>query len=160
MYPFLFFHRLISEDSLRRYVNYASESCIQELLSASVSSRVGGDDGWKVLATEDNVEISKRCSGSLHVFRSRWLLRSVSLEQFMTVANAIDAAKVRFYCLIKHQSKYIITSNVFHLPRAAMGRGSCGSQIYQSSRRQLEHHSSPVRLCIKAIVQEPGVRCV
>ncbi|KAH7670807.1 START domain-containing proteins involved in steroidogenesis/phosphatidylcholine transfer protein [Dioscorea alata] len=84
---------LISEDSLRRYVNYASESCIQELLSASVSSRVGGDDGWKFLAIEDNVEISKRCSGSPHVFRSRWLLRSVSLEQFMTVANAIDAAK-------------------------------------------------------------------
>uniref|UniRef100_A0A1D1Y5T6 PCTP-like protein n=2 Tax=Anthurium amnicola TaxID=1678845 RepID=A0A1D1Y5T6_9ARAE len=83
----------ISEDSLRRYVSYASESCIQELLSASDSSRVGGNDGWKLLALEDGVEISKRCSGSLHVFRSRWLLRSVSPQQFMTVANAIDAAK-------------------------------------------------------------------
>ncbi|KAE9446771.1 hypothetical protein C3L33_21335, partial [Rhododendron williamsianum] len=50
----------ISEDSLRRYVFFASESCIQELLSASDSNRVGNcSDGWK----------------------------------FITVANAIDAAK-------------------------------------------------------------------
>ncbi|XP_078155849.1 polyketide cyclase/dehydrase and lipid transport superfamily protein [Carex rostrata] len=83
----------ISEDSLRRYVSYASESCIQELLSASDSSREIGDDGWKVLAFENGVEISKRRSGALHVFRSRWLLQSVSLQQFITVANAIDAAK-------------------------------------------------------------------
>lgn len=39
------------------------------------------------------MEISKRRSGSLHVFRSRWLLRSVSHQQFVAVANAIDAAK-------------------------------------------------------------------
>ncbi|XP_010252256.1 PREDICTED: PCTP-like protein [Nelumbo nucifera] len=84
----------ISEDSLRRYVYFASESCIQELLSASVSNRVGnGNDGWKVLALDNGVEISKRRSGSLHIFRSRWLLRSVSPQQFITVANAIDAAK-------------------------------------------------------------------
>ncbi|KAF3321743.1 PCTP-like protein [Carex littledalei] len=83
----------ISEDSLRRYVSYASESCIQELLTASDSSREIGDDGWKVLAFENGVEISKRRSGALHVFRSRWLLQSVSLQQFITVANAIDAAK-------------------------------------------------------------------
>ncbi|EHA8589339.1 putative START domain-containing protein 10-like [Cocos nucifera] len=86
--------RSVSEDSLRRYVSYASESCIQELLSASDSSWAGGGDGWKVLALENGVEISKRCSGSLHVFRSRWVLHSVSLQQFITVANAIDAAKV------------------------------------------------------------------
>ncbi|XP_010912724.2 uncharacterized protein [Elaeis guineensis] len=83
----------VSEDSLRRYVSFASESCIQELLSASDSSRTEGGDGWKVLAFENGVEISKRCSGSPHVFRSRWLLRSVSSQQFITVANAIDAAK-------------------------------------------------------------------
>ncbi|XP_038986750.1 uncharacterized protein LOC103701607 isoform X2 [Phoenix dactylifera] len=83
----------VSEDSLRRYVSYASESCIQELLSASDSSRAEGGDGWKVLAFENGVEISKRCSGSPHVFRGRWLLRSVSPQQFITVATAIDAAK-------------------------------------------------------------------
>ncbi|KAJ6342994.1 hypothetical protein OIU77_024079 [Salix suchowensis] len=86
----------ISEDSLRRYVHFASESCIQELLSASDSNRIGnvGNDGWKILSDLDNgVEISKRRSGSFHTFRSRWLLRSVSPQQFITVANAIDAAK-------------------------------------------------------------------
>nr|XP_009379906.2 PREDICTED: PCTP-like protein isoform X1 [Musa acuminata subsp. malaccensis] len=83
----------VSEDSLRRYVTYASERCIQELLSASESSRAGGGDGWKVLAFQNGVEISKRSAGSLHVFRSRWLLRSVSPQQFIVVATAIDAAK-------------------------------------------------------------------
>nr|GMC97837.1 PCTP-like protein [Ipomoea batatas] len=80
----------ISEDSLRRYVFNASENCIQELLSASDS----GDRGWKILGIDNGgVEISKRRSGSLHTFRSRWLLNSVSPQQFMTVANAIDAAR-------------------------------------------------------------------
>ncbi|WOK97397.1 PCTP-like protein [Canna indica] len=83
----------VSEDSLRRYVTFASERCIQELLSASESGRGGGGDGWKNVAFENGVEISKRSSGSLHVFRSRWLLRSVSPKQFIMVANAIDAAK-------------------------------------------------------------------
>ncbi|RWW26968.1 hypothetical protein GW17_00008632 [Ensete ventricosum] len=86
--------RSVSEDSLRRYVTYASERCIQELLSASESSRAGGGDGWKVLAFQNGVEISKRSAGSLHVFRSSWLLRSVSPQQFIVVATAIDAAKV------------------------------------------------------------------
>lgn len=74
---------------------FASESCIQELLSASDSNRQfgSGNDGWKVLTLDNGVEISKRRSGSLHTFRSRWLLRSVSPQQFITVANAIDAAK-------------------------------------------------------------------
>ncbi|XP_031490632.1 uncharacterized protein LOC116257786 [Nymphaea colorata] len=82
----------ISEESLRRYVHYASESCIQDLLSASDPSKV---DGWKVVALNaGGVEISKRdSSGSHPVFRSRWLLRSVSAQQFITVANAIDAAR-------------------------------------------------------------------
>ncbi|KAL6658596.1 hypothetical protein ACP70R_004182 [Stipagrostis hirtigluma subsp. patula] len=85
----------ISEDSLRRYVSYASESCIQELLAASDSGRGGGDDdgGWKVLVYQNGVEISRRRSGPAHVFRSRWLLHDVSPEQFMAVANAVDAAK-------------------------------------------------------------------
>ncbi|KAG2556619.1 hypothetical protein PVAP13_8NG091000 [Panicum virgatum] len=86
----------ISEDSLRRYVSYASESCIQELLAASDSGRGaggGGDDGWKVLVYQNGVEISKRRAGPAHVFRSRWLLQDVSPEQFMAVANAVDAAK-------------------------------------------------------------------
>lgn len=92
--------RSISEDSLRRYVFYASENCIQELLSASDSNKLGAgngnnnNDGWKIVANENGVEISKRRSGSLHTFRSRWLLKSVSPQQFITVANAIDAAKV------------------------------------------------------------------
>ncbi|GKV46698.1 hypothetical protein SLEP1_g53675 [Rubroshorea leprosula] len=84
----------ISEDSLRRYVQFASESCIQELLSASDTNRYGnGNDGWKVVTLDNGVEISKRRSGSLHAFRSRWLLRSISPQQFITVANTIDAAK-------------------------------------------------------------------
>lgn len=75
-------------------MSYASESCIQELLSASDSSRADSFGSWKVLSVDDGGEISKRRSGSLHVFRSRWLLRSVSAKQFIAVANAIDAAKV------------------------------------------------------------------
>lgn len=75
---------------------YASENCIQELLSASDSNSVGSaNDGWKVLGIDNGIEISKQRSGSLHTFRSRWLLKSVSPQQFITVANAIDAAKVR-----------------------------------------------------------------
>lgn len=73
-------------------MHFASESSIQELLSASDSNR--SHDGWKVLNLIDNgVEISKRRSGSLHAFRSRWRLKSLSPQQFITVANAIDAAK-------------------------------------------------------------------
>ncbi|KAE8680850.1 endoglucanase 25-like [Hibiscus syriacus] len=84
----------ISEDSLRRYVQFASESCVQELLmSASSENSSRGGDGWKILSRNNGVEISKRRSGSLHIFRSRRLLRSVSPQQFITVANAIDAAK-------------------------------------------------------------------
>lgn len=84
----------ISEDSLRRYVKYASENCIQELLSASDSSRNGNEsDGWKILTLDEGMEISKRRSRSFHIFRSRWLLRSVAPQQFIAVANAIDAAK-------------------------------------------------------------------
>ena len=82
-------------------MHFASESCIQELLSASDSNRAANDnDGWKVLTLENGVEISKRRSGSLHTIRSRWLLRSVSPQQFITVANAIDAAKVNLNFLI------------------------------------------------------------
>lgn len=94
--------RSISEDSLRRYVFHASENCIQELLSASDSNTV---DGWKVVGIEDGVEISKRRSGSLHTFRSRWVLKSVSPHEFITVANAIDAAKEWDADLV--QGKYI-----------------------------------------------------
>jgi hypothetical protein len=87
--------RSISEDSLRRYVSYASESCIQELLAASSDSGRGGDDdGWKVLVYHNGVEISKRRTGPAHVFRSRWLLQDVSPEQFVAAASAVDAAKV------------------------------------------------------------------
>lgn len=92
-------YRSISEDSLRRYVFHASENCIQELLSASDTNNrdesfVVQNDGWKVVAMENGVEISRRRSGSLHTFRSRRVLKSVSPQQFITVANAIDAAKV------------------------------------------------------------------
>ncbi|KAM7474434.1 hypothetical protein LguiB_021677 [Lonicera macranthoides] len=98
--------RSISEDSLKRYVFFASENCIQELLSASVSNKVGnGSDEWKVLAVDNGVEISKRRSGSFHTFRSRWLLRSVSPQQFITVATAIDAAKQWDQDLV--EAKYI-----------------------------------------------------
>lgn len=93
------YNRSISEDSLRRYVLHASENCIQELLSASDSNRAGSismsEDSWKIVGVENGVEISKRRSGSLHTFRSRWVLKSVSPQQFITVANAIDAAKVK-----------------------------------------------------------------
>ena len=87
-------------------MRFASESCIQELLSASDSNRAGNaDDGWKVLTLENGAEISKRRSGSLHTFRSRWLLRSVSPQQFITVANAIDAAKVNLKFPINDDKK-------------------------------------------------------
>lgn len=94
--------RSISDDSLRRYVHFASESCIQELLSASDCKSVGNEnDGWKLLAYDNGVEISKRRSGSFDTFRSRWLLTSVSPQQFITVANAIDAAKAcLFSCFL------------------------------------------------------------
>lgn len=91
----IFVKRSISEDSLRRYVQFASESCIQELLAASDTNRGNGNDEWKVLTLDNGVEISKRRSGSFHTFRSRWVLTSVSPQQFITVANAIDAAKVK-----------------------------------------------------------------
>lgn len=95
------FQRSISEDSLRRYVQFASESCIQELLAASDTNKGNGNsDGWKVVTLDNGVEISKRRSGSLHTFRSRWVLRSVSPQQFITVANAIDAAKVNINFLM------------------------------------------------------------
>jgi len=82
-------------------VQFASESCIQELLAASDTNRGKDNDGWKVLTLDNGVEISKRRSDSLHTFRSRWILRSVSPQQFITVANAIDAAKVNVKFLIK-----------------------------------------------------------
>ncbi|GAA0167712.1 hypothetical protein LIER_22583 [Lithospermum erythrorhizon] len=90
----------ISDDSLRRFVFHASENCIQELLSASDSNsnnkgfgNINGEDSWKILAFDNGVEISKRRSGSFNTFRSRWILKSVSPQQFIKVANAIDAAK-------------------------------------------------------------------
>ncbi|XP_010533232.1 PREDICTED: PCTP-like protein [Tarenaya hassleriana] len=84
----------VSEESLKRYVRFASESCIQELLSASDAGRFGNaGNGWKILSLEKDVEISKRGSGSLNAFRSRRILRSVPSQQFVAVANAIDAAK-------------------------------------------------------------------
>lgn len=53
--------------------------------------------GWKVLGIYGNgAEVSKRSrrpSGSPRIFRSRWILPSVSPKQFVSVANAIDAAK-------------------------------------------------------------------
>lgn len=100
---------------------HASENCIQELLWASSNSNVSNlstdhhhhqssaaelEYGWKIVAKDsDGVEISKRRSGSLHTFRSRRKLRSVSPQQFMTVANAIDAAKEWDSDLI--EAKYI-----------------------------------------------------
>ncbi|CAN1140358.1 hypothetical protein LINPERPRIM_LOCUS24780 [Linum perenne] len=94
----------ISEESLKRYVHFASESCIQELLSASSSSDLLGNSNngeeWKILSSQEEngggVEISKRrgASGSSYpAFRSRSILKSVSPQQFISVANAIDAAR-------------------------------------------------------------------
>ncbi|XP_006280967.2 START domain-containing protein 10 [Capsella rubella] len=85
----------VSEESLRRYVRFASESCIQELLSSSEAGRSGNaTNGWKIVRHDPTgVEISKRDTGSLHSFRSRRILTSVSPDQFVKVANAIDAAK-------------------------------------------------------------------
>ncbi|CAL1353140.1 unnamed protein product [Linum trigynum] len=94
----------ISEESLRRYVHFASESCIQELLSASSSSSDlpsnSGEEEWKIVSTLQNInggaEISKRRGAggsSFPAFRNRCLLKSVSPQQFISVANAIDAAR-------------------------------------------------------------------
>eukprot|EP01018_Ginkgo_biloba_P025012 Gb_27818 [translate_table: standard] len=80
----------VSDDSLKRYVLHASESCIQDLLSASGASRA---DGWKVLAVGRGVEISRRSTtGALPILRGRRMLR-VSPAQFNAVATAIDTAK-------------------------------------------------------------------
>ncbi|XP_075507350.1 uncharacterized protein LOC142544171 [Primulina tabacum] len=102
----------ISEDSLRIYVYYASESCIQELLSASESNTYDREHKyWKrwmgscAVCMENHVEISRRRSGLLHTYCSRWVLKSVSPQQFMTVANAIDATKQWDPDLV--ESKYI-----------------------------------------------------
>ncbi|CAN0899425.1 hypothetical protein LINGRAHAP2_LOCUS20265 [Linum grandiflorum] len=95
----------ISEESLKRYVHFASESCIQELLSASSSSDLlassNSGEEWKILSSQEEngcgVEISKRrgASGSsFPAFRSRSILKSVSPQQFISVANAIDAARL------------------------------------------------------------------
>lgn len=89
-------------------MQFASESCIQELLAASDTNRGNDNDGWKVLTLDNGVEISKRRSGSLHTFRSRWVLRSVSPQQFITVANAIDAAKVNANFLRKMTENKVI----------------------------------------------------
>lgn len=98
-------------------MHFASESCIQELLSASDCKSVGNeDDGWKLLAFDNGVEISKRRSGSFDTFRSRWLLTSVSPEQFITVANAIDAAKACLcpYFLRINFSKFRVVKSDIH----------------------------------------------
>jgi hypothetical protein len=58
-----------------------------------------------VLVYQNGVEISKRRAGPAHVFRSRWLLQDVSPEQFMAVANAVDAAKVLYdyiFSVVRH----------------------------------------------------------
>ncbi|CAI0438454.1 unnamed protein product [Linum tenue] len=87
----------ISEESLRRYVHFASESCIQELLSASTSgSDLPTNSGDSLQNIHGGVEISKRRGSggsSFPAFRSRCLLKSVSPQQFTSVANAIDAAR-------------------------------------------------------------------
>jgi hypothetical protein len=128
--------RSISEDSLRRYVSYASESCIQELLAASDSGRGGDDDddGWKVLAYRNGVEIARRRTGPGHVFRSRWLLQDVSPAQFMAVANAVDAAKVRtnILCDYYQLNKYYFASS-FHQKKG-------NYMLYISIRRPVMNH--------------------
>ncbi|XP_042439446.1 uncharacterized protein LOC122024803 isoform X2 [Zingiber officinale] len=139
----------VSEDSLRRYVTYASERCIQELLSASETSRAGGGDGWKVLTFENGVEISKRRSSSLHVFRSRWLLQSVSPEQFIVVANAIDAAKIWW------------KQNTSGISPTTSASSDCGSATRRSlcSRRENSLSTSVERLWTTALWWSPWLLC-
>uniref|UniRef100_A0A0D6R6K5 START domain-containing protein n=1 Tax=Araucaria cunninghamii TaxID=56994 RepID=A0A0D6R6K5_ARACU len=80
----------VSDDSLKRFVLHASESCIQDLLSATGDQNRG--DGWKILAMGGGVEISRRSNGPLNMLRGRRILR-VPLSQFKAVATAIDTAK-------------------------------------------------------------------
>lgn len=108
----------------------ASENCIQELLSASDSNKVGsGNDGWKVLGMDNGVEISKRRSGSHHTFRSRWLLKSVSPQQFITVANAIDAAKQWDSDLV--EARYIKDLEE-NLSIIRLKFGDCGKPLFKN----------------------------
>ncbi|XP_057838422.2 uncharacterized protein LOC131048481 isoform X2 [Cryptomeria japonica] len=80
----------VSDDSLKRFVLHASESCIQDLLSASGEN--SRDDGWKVLAIGGGVEISRRSNGPLDMLRGRRKLR-IPASHFKAVATAIDTAK-------------------------------------------------------------------
>lgn len=83
----------VSDDSLKRYVLHASESCVQDLLI----SATGGDsraEGWKVLGFGgDEVEISRRLSGAVPMLRGRRILKGTSPSQVQAVASAIDTAK-------------------------------------------------------------------
>nr|ABK22705.1 unknown [Picea sitchensis] len=85
----------VSDDSLKRYVLHASESCVQDLLISATAT--GGDskaEGWKVLGVgEDEIEISRRWSGAIPMLRGRRILRGTSPSQFQAVASAIDTAK-------------------------------------------------------------------
>ncbi|KAH9332055.1 hypothetical protein KI387_004163, partial [Taxus chinensis] len=80
----------VSDDSLKRFVVHASETCIQDLLAASGED--SRDDGWKVLAIGGGVEISRRSNGPLDMLRGRRILR-VPASHFKAVATAIDTAK-------------------------------------------------------------------
>lgn len=49
-----------------RYVQFATEYCIQELLEAYDTNRGNTNDGWKMVTME--FETSKRRVGSFHTF--------------------------------------------------------------------------------------------
>eukprot|EP01018_Ginkgo_biloba_P037937 Gb_24270 [translate_table: standard] len=79
----------VSEASLQRYVLYASERCVQDLLTISGEDQI---EGWKSVPSHSGIEISQKNSEAVTIFRGSCLLK-ISLSQFKTVANSINTAK-------------------------------------------------------------------
>ncbi|GKD78432.1 hypothetical protein Tco_1341053, partial [Tanacetum coccineum] len=67
------------------------KSYVQELLSASNSDRAGnGDDGWKMLAFEDGVEISK-CRTAIELRFGRSTGRIVGIKSHLDAVRITTA---------------------------------------------------------------------
>lgn len=83
-------HRIVSEESVQRYVTHASERCVQDLLAAS---RPELYDDWKLYRIKRGVEISRRSQGSVMLVRGRSFV-DVPPSQIRSLASAIETAKV------------------------------------------------------------------
>ncbi|KAG6543306.1 hypothetical protein Mapa_015220 [Marchantia paleacea] len=82
-------HRIVSEESVQRYVTHASERCVQDLLAAS---RPELYDDWKLYRIKRGVEISRRSQGPVMLVRGRSFV-DVPPSQIRSLASAIETAK-------------------------------------------------------------------